>query len=405
VRRRVLILALAVLLLGACTTKLVNTSSEYRPVTPERARLSCSCDLPATYSSPILKVALWKEALRQKVEVRRYRTDYSWLNRSLWLGLAGFSGYAAAHWWNYYAMNNDTAFYTGRVFGLLGAAVGLINALVLKDVPFGPSQSERQHIFSGDTAYGTGTQLANSAVQVTVRQQGAAPVNQRTDNVGKLTLSAREFYDLPGADKELVLDITADTGLSATLSLPGAYLARAKAYDSAAIALFGQARKAEEGGRDEEALNFYSRVADTYPDATAASEASAKVQTIQQRVQAAKVARVREELRRVSDDKVRSAMAALGLGRDESYNLGRAVDGLEGDKAGDVVRIGFDMPLSNSDCAQEYCGLTSFQRVYAVLCYESRQGGDVVQGYMSLLGVSEPVAQRLAGMDPKAMLK
>ena len=58
---------------------------------------------------------------------------------------------------------------------------------------------------------------------------------------------------------------------------------------------------------------------------------------------------MRGELRRVSDDKVRSAMAALELGRDESDKLGRAIDGLAGDKAGDVVRIGLDMPLSNRD--------------------------------------------------------
>lgn len=405
-RRCVSVLALVALLLSNCTTKLINTSSEYRPVTPERARLSCTCDLPATYSSPVLKVALWKQVLTEKVETRHYRTDYSWLNRSLWLGLAGFSGYAAAHWWNYYDMKNDTAIYTRRVLGLVGAGIGLLGAWSLSNFPIGPSQSREQRVFSGDTVYGTGTQLANRAVQVTVRQQGAASVTQQTDDVGRLILSARDYYDLPEADKGLMLDI-AGAGLSATLSVPGAYLMRAGAYDSAAVALFGQARKAEEDGHDEEALSFYSRVADTYPDATAAPEARAKAQTIQQRVQAAKVARVRDELRRVSDDKVRSAIAALGLSRDESDYLGRAVDGLKDDKdkAGDVIRVGLDMPLSGGDCAQEYRGLTLFQKFYAVLCYQNRQGGDVVQGYMSLLGVSESVARRLAGMDPKTMLK
>jgi hypothetical protein len=265
---------LAVLVLGGCTTKLVNTSSQYRPVMPERARLSCACELPATYSSSVFRVALRKEVLAQKVETRRYLTSYSWLNRSLWLGLAGFSGYAAAHWWDYYTVSNDTAFYSGRVFGLLGAGVGLLGALTLADVPFGPSSWQKERVVSGDTVYGTGTHLADRAIQVTVRQQGAVPVTQQTDGDGEATLPAREYYDLPGADKGLVLDIAGE-GLSTALSIPGSYLMRAKAYDSAAVTLFGQAREAEEDGRDEDALSFYSRVVDTYPDATTATEAAA----------------------------------------------------------------------------------------------------------------------------------
>lgn len=392
--------ALAVsLVLCGCSTKLVRTSSEYRPVTPERARLRCEADLPPTYSSPTFTVTLSKDVLAERVETQHMRTSYSWLNRSLALALMGGSGLYAYRNWDYREVNGDTITYPRRVLGIVGAAVGAAWALFASDGPFKARHFEKQVLHGADTTYTFAGLVIDEPVDIGVAPLGSN-LGGRTDAAGKLLLSARDYYGVPLTGDGVTLRVSAER-MMADLVLPSGYLARAKAYDSCASALEAQAAYAELGGRLEEAAELYGRLIATYPDATVSGEAKSKQALLRERVRVAKLITVRGRLAKVDDDKVRAAIASLRLSEYESNSLAYAVENLGRPKALTVMRDGLGLPLEDSECAAEYGRLTLFQKFYAVVTYRAARGGDL----SGFLGVTSTAGAALATVRPEHLLR
>jgi hypothetical protein len=144
---RTMPLLLPLILLG-CTTKLMEVSTDFRPVDPVKSRLVVGGFPPSVADAvtPILSVNLEVEQLAERVETRHYRTSYAWNSSLIWFGVAGglAGGALVANDWLRPSGRDTVSLGWSSGLMCLSLLVGLGGATRAGDPPrYGPGHGRR----------------------------------------------------------------------------------------------------------------------------------------------------------------------------------------------------------------------------------------------------------------------
>jgi hypothetical protein len=375
--RLLLLFALLTILMTNCaTTRVIKTETAYRPVFPPKLRLVCDYSLPMDSLSPIIRVKLKKEELAVKVQTNYYKTSYEWFNRTICLGLSGLSILAAIKWWNAYVGPDTDRIYYGRVWGILGAVIALAYGIP-GNFPLGPKTWQKEQVLSHEMSYQFSSYLSNTPVQVS-GPSGETKVLE-SDGAGNLAVDIRDFYNVLTPDSNLILKIGYGITLASEIKVPLDYVNKVKIYEDEAKALLQQGE--------------YDKIMSQYPNSKAAVAAKE-----------AKIAQIRKRLQKVSDEKVRVAIAKLELDEYDAAKFGMTLENLSSSLVIAVIKNGLGMPLDDAECVQEYRNLSKFQKFYAIICYKDYLGEDAVEELSSIFNISKITAERLVEISPKNLL-
>jgi hypothetical protein len=201
--------------------------------------------------------------------------------------------------------------------------------------------------------------------------------------------------------------------------VPNDYLTTVRNYEDEAKRLFIQAKNKEEEGKYEEALEDYRLVTEKYPISKASIEAKSKIGVVQGKITEKQITEIRKRLQTVSDEKVRRAIAGLGLDESQNNALASTIENLSGSSAAVVIKEGLGMPLSDGECIQEYQRLNLYQKFYAVVCYVTQRFNSIneealaiepdapyytIQECAQILRTSEEIVSKLVKVNPVALL-
>lgn len=396
-----------ILFLANCSTKLVKTETDYRPVFPLKSKLVCDFKIP-TSISPIISVGLKEELLSEKVKTNHYQRNYTWLNRTLWLGLTALTiGWAVAvNDWRTEPTPEDSFLGNSFYISCL-AALPLVAVFTSYDWPFSPKRWKKEQVFSYDTSYQFSSTLATKRIRVI--SHGSDEEKYLTTNAqGSLQIDIRDFYkDLP-PDSDLILRFSYNN-LYGDIILPANFVGNIRSYEKEALDLYERAQLEENNNKLNEALGLYNLLINNYPDAKIRYEVLQKSTELQDKIKQQKVIQIRQRLTRVSDEKVRTFIGNL-ISQYESEALGRRIDNLPSSYAKSVIKDGLEMPLSDNECLQEYNNLTLYQKFYAILCYKNYliksglEKTQVIDKLSDVLNLYYETAQKLIDIDPHNML-
>ncbi len=253
----------AVLLLCGCATVLTGTDHGFERVTPEKPMLSWTGTLGTGDSLAYVSTRLGTKYLSERVEDRRLRTDYTWLNRGCWFGAtAALVGIAVKlDDWGQHYRGTDTVMGSSTTLAIL-SGIPFLAGLVYPRIPIPPRHWEKKVTFPEDTSYQFLTPVAQRSATVAV----PGTTNEKTLKTsadGSLLLDIRDFCAAVPTDSVLRLSATC-SGLAATLIVPARQVASVKQRETDASALLERARAAESNNKDETALVLYDSLGNSY---------------------------------------------------------------------------------------------------------------------------------------------
>lgn len=221
----------------------------------------------------------------------------------------------------------------------------------------------------------------------------------RPDRTGKVDIDIRDFFGFIEEDSDLILKIS-QAGLSTSIKIPANYIKMIKDYENEANILYEQALSDETVDRNE-ALKRCNLLIEKYP------KAQVKVSQIQEILKKEKIAKIRKELQMVSSEKIKNIIPEL-VSDYESEQFGSAIINLSKSYAISVIKNGLGMPLTDTECSEEYRNLTLYQKFYAILCYKDNltetYEKSPVEELSRMLYISNTTAEKLVRINPKNLV-
>jgi len=152
------------------------------------------------------------------------------------------------------------------------------------------------------------------------------------------------------------------------------------------------------------AFDLYSKVIDQHPSTNAASIAREKRNLVEERVKEIKISKFRRRLKKISNEKVKRALAGLGLSGDEADNLAISINNLGSSRAIYILTKVLEIPLLGTSAYQEYQGMSLYQKLYIVLV-AAEKGESKIERLKEWLYLSGETASKVADINAKTLLR